>query len=415
MKEGVSSRFAWSLFLLSAGALCFEVALLRLYSIQQFYHFAFLVVSLALLGTAAGGTALALRTSPVAPGKLAAGFSVSVLLAYAALNAYPFDSYAVAWDRRQIAILALYFTSAALPFVLHGWFTGSALAAAGVRPGPTYAANLAGAAAGPPLALAITTAVRLEAAVAIAAAAGMASVALLVHRRAGRLAAWFAVLLLAAIAVRPPPGISIRLSPNKPLAQARLYPQAELTLLRDGIAARLEVVESAGVHSFPGLSLTFSGTLPAQAGLFVDGDGPLALTAIDVDDPLSAELAQAMPSGIAYILHPAADSLVLRPGAGLEVGLALASGARSVDVAVDEPLVVEILRQPYADFTRHLFDDPRIRLLPGTSRGVLGMDGREYDVIEVALSDPFRPVASGAFSLSSRTIDKRGMSLSSAA
>ena len=38
------------LFLLSAAALAFEVNLTRIFSVAQFYHFAFMVVSLALLG-----------------------------------------------------------------------------------------------------------------------------------------------------------------------------------------------------------------------------------------------------------------------------------------------------------------------------------------------------------------------------
>jgi hypothetical protein len=45
-------------FLLSASTLAFEIVLSRLFSIAQFYHFAFMTVSLALLGAGASGTAL---------------------------------------------------------------------------------------------------------------------------------------------------------------------------------------------------------------------------------------------------------------------------------------------------------------------------------------------------------------------
>ena len=48
-----------SVFLLSASALAYEIVLSRLFSIAQFYHFAFMTVSLALLGAGASGTALA--------------------------------------------------------------------------------------------------------------------------------------------------------------------------------------------------------------------------------------------------------------------------------------------------------------------------------------------------------------------
>ena len=45
------------LFLLSASSLAFEIVLTRIFSVGQFYHFAFMIVSLALLGYGASGTA----------------------------------------------------------------------------------------------------------------------------------------------------------------------------------------------------------------------------------------------------------------------------------------------------------------------------------------------------------------------
>ena len=394
-----SRRAALALGLLSAGALCFEVALLRLYAVQQFYHFAFLVISLAVLGTAAGGTALALRTRPALPAGLAVGFAAAVLLAYATLNVLPFDSYAVAWDRRQVVILALYFGSASLPFFFHGWFTGAALAAAGSAPGRAYAANLVGAAAGPPIALLATATLRLESAVALASAAGLLSAALLVQRRPTRALALGLALALGVLALRPPEALMLRISPNKALAQAVHYPGAVLTAMRDGIAARLEVVESEGVHNFPGLSLNYSGPLPMQAGFYLDGDGPLPATALDPAGAAARQLASSMPGGLAYLLRPDARALVLDPGAGLNAALALAAGADQVEVPIDEPLLLEMLRGPYAPFTFYLAQEPRLHWLPTTSRGALARGGT-YAGIEFALTAPFRPVASGAFSLS---------------
>jgi hypothetical protein len=394
----ISRRAAAALGLLSAGALCFEVALLRLYAVQQFYHFGFLIISLAVLGTAAGGTALALRARPVPASGLAAGFAAAVIVAFATLNLLPFDSYAVAWDRRQVVILVLYFGSAALPFFFHGWYTGSALAAAGASPGSAYAANLIGAAAGPPIALAATAVLRLESAVMLSAATGLISAALLLEGRTLRTLAAGLAAFLGLLALLPPDELSLRLSPNKALAQAYQYPGATVTEFHDGVSARLEVVESEGVHSYPGLSLNFTGPLPPQTGLYLDGDGPLPATGLDPAEPSARRLAGAMPAGLAYELRPGAHALLLNPGAGLNAALALAAGAGRVDAATDEPLLLDVLRGPYADFTFGLAQDPRLRWLPTTSRGAVSGDG-SYDVVEFALTDPFRPVASGAFSL----------------
>ncbi len=54
--------------LISAATLILELALLRIFAVQQFYHFAFMAVSLALLGAGASGSLLSVwrrRISPV--------------------------------------------------------------------------------------------------------------------------------------------------------------------------------------------------------------------------------------------------------------------------------------------------------------------------------------------------------------
>jgi hypothetical protein len=53
-----------SLLLLSAATLAFEVALTRLFALAQGHHFAFMAVSLALLGAGASGTFLSLHPAP---------------------------------------------------------------------------------------------------------------------------------------------------------------------------------------------------------------------------------------------------------------------------------------------------------------------------------------------------------------
>jgi hypothetical protein len=96
---------------LSAAALAFEITLTRLFSVTQWYHFAFLAVSVALLGYGASGTTLSLapqwaelpttrRTS-----RLSLLFAVAVIGAYLSLNHLPFDSYRIAWERIQVLYL----------------------------------------------------------------------------------------------------------------------------------------------------------------------------------------------------------------------------------------------------------------------------------------------------------------------
>jgi hypothetical protein len=145
------------IFLLSAAGLAFEITLTRVFALAQWYHFAFMSVSLALLGFGASGSALSLlhgatdrlRAAPHrALSALAALFSLGVLVSYLTINFLPFDSYRVTWDRVQLLYFALYYLSLALPFFFGGLAVGGLLATRPEMATRVYAANLAGSAAG---------------------------------------------------------------------------------------------------------------------------------------------------------------------------------------------------------------------------------------------------------------------------
>ena len=154
------TRSVWlSLFLLSAATLTFEINLTRLFSVVQFYHFAFMIVSIALLGFGASGTALAvfpaLQTAqPIRRlSQLAFGTGISFLIAFLLTNWLPFDSFSIAWDPRQVWILILHYVALAAPFFFSGMALGFLLSAFPQSAGTTYAVNLFGSATGCVLAL----------------------------------------------------------------------------------------------------------------------------------------------------------------------------------------------------------------------------------------------------------------------
>ena len=139
----------------------------RLLAVAQFYHFAFLVVSLALLGFGASGSLLSIfpgwlgnqenRSSGDKLKRLLAisglGFTASVGLSYIVVNWLPFDSYSIAWDSRQVLYFALYYLGLTIPFLFAGLGIGAALASSPGKSNRVYAINLLGSAVGILLAL----------------------------------------------------------------------------------------------------------------------------------------------------------------------------------------------------------------------------------------------------------------------
>jgi hypothetical protein len=107
-----------------------------------------------------------------------------------------------------------------------------------------------------------------------------------------------------------------------------------------------------------------------------------------------------MPNSLAYRLRPNANVLIIDPGTGLSAVIALASDASKVNLPVDQPLIPALLEDSLREASGELLFDQRLNMIRRSSRSVLSQKGKAYDIVEWALSDSYRPIASGAFSLS---------------
>jgi hypothetical protein len=392
-------RNAAGLVSLSAAAIVFEITLTRLFAIQQFHHFAFVVVSLAVLGFAASGLLLSLQSHPPKLPWLAVGFSLFVIVAYLIINYLPFDSYSITWDPKQVWILALYFSAAGLPFLFAGWAIGASLNEAREEAYRPYAANLIGSALGCPLALGSIALLGGEKTVLLSSILGLLAGGLFTSKWRHLLILAPPMILLGLGCLWLPASLQLKLSPYKPLSIAELVPDAKRGLTLWSTSSRLDVIETDAIHVLPGLSLNASILPPRQFAIYVDGDGPIPITELSPDNPDAKRLSDAMPTALAYQLRPQARVLILQPGAGLEAIIALTSSAQQITISNDEPLILQALNDEYAKFSKELLKDPRLRQSDRAARGMLEASRLKFDIITFALSDGYRPVTSGAFSL----------------
>lgn len=389
----------------AAAGLAFEIALTRVFAIAQFYHFAFLSVSLALLGLGASGSALSVFPSLGRGGRrrwawLTAGQSITMVGAYVLTNALPFDSFAIAWDGKQVAYLAIYYLALAVPFFFGGLVVAILLTGGGqTRPIPSrriYGASLIGSGMGAIVAMAGLGWAGAEATVLLAAALGLAGALAFLSippvRRPGVSLTGIAILGLLALAAWQPPAFQVALSPYKGLSTALRYPGSEIATTTWDLGTRIDLVRSDGIRSLPGLSLSFAGDLPPQHGVTFDGDD---LSPVGGPPSAATGFAPHLLGSLATRLRPGAETLVLAPRGGLNVTTALAAGAGSVTAVEPHRRAVEAIRShgPSA------YDDPRVALVFADSRTFVERTDEEFDIIDVALTSPYRPVTSGAYSL----------------
>ena len=107
------------IFIVSLSSLAYELTLTRIFSISLWYHFAFMVISIAMLGIAASGTLLSvypkLKDTRYIQSYILL-FCISVPASYLLMNITPFDPGKLSWDRLQILYLGLYYIILSFPF-----------------------------------------------------------------------------------------------------------------------------------------------------------------------------------------------------------------------------------------------------------------------------------------------------------
>ncbi len=384
----------------SAAALIFEIALTRIFAVTQFYHFAFMTVSLALLGYGASGSALTAfprigQGGPHSWAVLAFLQSIGTLGAYTLSNALPFDSFSIAWDARQIVYLVASYLSLVVPFFFSGIVIGAILSSG---QGPmashrAYAANLIGAGAGCLLALGGLawfggTGVIIVAAIIAMLAALCFEFAADRRRLTLNALAISSILLLTIGLLRPIDLLALRLSPYKDLSAALRYPDAKIVSTRWNASSRVDHIQSDGIRSLPGLSFTFRGSPPKQDGLTFEGDD---LSPVPLVDPQAAQFVPYLLTSLPFMLRPNSDALILEPRGGLDVFIARASNARSILAVEPNELAIAAARSVY--------NDPRVQVLIEEPRAYVERSADQFDVIDLALTVPYRPVSSGAYSL----------------
>src|SRR5438876_6464695 len=165
------------LFLTTLSLLQFELFLTRIYSVTMWYHFAFMAISLAMFGLAAGAILVEVMKKRDAHVMLA---NTGLLFALTSAICFAVQLYIPADPETEIRWTALAFTLIAIPFVFGGMVVCVALTRFPAQTGALYAADLAGSAAGCILTIPILnhihapTAVILNAGIAAFAAAAFA-------------------------------------------------------------------------------------------------------------------------------------------------------------------------------------------------------------------------------------------------
>ncbi len=392
--------------LLSAAALGYEILLMRLFSIIQWHHFAYMMISVALLGYGAAGAFVALAQRPLrarftgAFATAAGLFGATALLAFLAAQSVGFNALEILWDSRQLARLALIYALLIIPFFCAATAICLSFTRFPAHIPRLYAADITGAATGGLGSIALLLALRPETALRWVAAVGLAAGALAVWRGGQRrLVTGFALAALVIFAL-PISWTALHSSPYKELAQTLQVAGARVVAETSSPLGVVTVVESPTVpfRHAPGLSLMASAEPPPQLALFTDGDGLTAINGFDGRwEPLG--YLDFLTSALPYHLLQHPEVLILGAGGGTDILQALALGARTVDAVELNRQAVALVQERFGTFSGRPYSLPGVRLHLREARGFVEATSAHFDLIQVALLDAFSAAAAGLHGL----------------
>lgn len=388
-------RIRAAIGLLSAAIIAWQLVLIQILSVAHWHHFAYMVLSVAMLGFGASGTLLALFRKNFLT---ASGFLIPFLMLLTSLamasSVYMvenvvggFDTWLLFIDNSEIVSLFLVYLLYTIPFLTGALAIGLILTRYAADIGRIYFFNMAGSGAGGlagVLAMWFLFPEQLTsffALLPLVAAYLSASV-----RNRKRLApmALLALLMAGAGLFNPP---DITMSQYKSLSGTMNLPGAGVLTRESSPHGVITAVKTDASRYAPGVSLNYTGTIPVEPMVFVNGNwsGP-------VKDPagIAGDIFSHTTKQLPYLVRPAGNVLITSAGTGRHAFHAVANQANRVTAVEANPGLTALASRVSVDFYgAGILDHTNVHLVHQSNRAWLNRSEGGYTHIILPTLDAF--------------------------
>jgi len=392
-----------TVFWLSFSALAFEILLARFFSISQWNHLSFMVISLALFGFAASGTFFSLvdAQKPNWEKRLSSTFVLTIItilfafttiISFQTLNRLPLDYFRLPLEPVQILYLLAAYLVLSLPFFVTGSIISLAYAAMPKKAGLVHFATMAGSACGAILPVPLLPLFGEGKLIVLCALFPVAGILLTGLFRSVRpspmldlpskktrytqstiLAVGIGVLIWAfgLILWEEQSIFHIKPSPYKSLSQILQFPKTKITGSYSSIRGRIDTIHSPFVRFAPGLSLKFTNSLPKQWATYRDGDQPFFL--YHLESTQNTPFAKFTLPYAGYLLKNDPEKvLIIQNGGGSGIPCAKAAGAKNIIIIEQNPQIAKIVRRQY-----------HLSVINENPRAYLARTDQRFDMIHI--------------------------------
>lgn len=375
--------------LISAAIIAFQLILMQILSYVQWYHFAYMIISIALLGFGAAGTFLTIFQQKLEKNYytlfpfllIVTAILIPVVVGIANSEAVRFDSLLIFQDSRHIGKLILTYFIFFLPFLTGALAIGMSFSKFADQIGKIYFSNLIGSGIGGIIAIFFMQWIIPEQqsfAVAILAFVGGIVSLPKNKKKLIRIIVPLSTLILIILFFYPP-----RLTPSeyKDISKTMLLPDAKVEYQKSTPHGFVEIVSSPILRYAPGVSLAYRDSFPIRKVVFNNGNWMGCL----LPQPLEANETNILdytPQALPYHIDNIKNALIINAGTGENVLLALSHQVARITANETNPEIFNILRQSFEGF----YQVQPYQTMPRT---LLTPDTNKYDLIELPIVGSF--------------------------
>jgi hypothetical protein len=361
----------------------------------MWYHFAFMAISLAMFGLAAGAVLVEVMRKREPHATLA---NTGLLFALSSAICFALQLYIPADPETRLFWTVVAFTLIAIPFVFAGVIVCVALTRFPAYTGKLYAADLAGSAAGCVLTIPILNYIHAPSAVILNAAIAALAAVFFSFSTRGNLR-WIAAACCAALAV-------VALI-NTSTATRKI----DIQWLKggknwhDGLFEKWNAlsriyVRKTGSEPFGwGMSPAYK-TDRKLDQLYLNIDSGAATVITKFDGDLSAvDHLRYDVTALAHYLRNKTSVLVIGVGGGRDILTALVFGQRHVTGVEINPDILGVLTNRFADYSGQLEHNPAVKLVHDEARSYVARSSEQFGIIQASLIDTWAATSAGAYVL----------------
>ena len=394
------------IFLTALSGLILEIAITRIFSAAIWYHFAFVAVSVALVGLGSSGLWVHYRVKKLKENWAAdltiySSIGISIIL--------PITLFVMHSLTSQVIYLPIFMFLFSIPFFFVGVVISTAFNAFAQKAGRLYASDLIGASVGAISVVLFLSLMGGEGTVLFVGivASVCAAIFSFVAKNKKKIILSLVFVVITLILLGLNESVQTFSIPTDPTANKDLpiflreNPGSHIVKTQWNSFSRIDVVEGISGNCIPALDPRNPSQCAEEglvAKIFIDGGAGTNIISWDGNPKSRKELSSWMQY-LPFTMIEDPKVLIIGSGGGRDVVAAVTSGSTDVTTVEINPIIFETVRN-YGDRAGNLYDHQYVKSFVDEGRSFVSKSTEKYDIVYIPFVDTWASVSSGGLGVS---------------